>query len=243
MIAQQAGAAAHRFTGRDARRAVIAFVLMTVGLTAILAIDIAPSQGALAVGDVAVGDIRAPRTTSYESAILTAEAVQQARLGVEPQYDFTAAQANALASQQALGLGRLVAPVDAAFAAAIGEEERQALLQTVIPELSDASRSVLVGVLLERWAAIRDEAGRVLDSLLRSELRDTQVADVRASLAGRMGGDLDEGERALAAELIAPLVVPNSSFSRQLTSQAEDRAAAERDESLDTENRIPPGTG
>jgi len=197
---------------------------MTAALTAILAVDIAPSQGALAVGDVALGDIRAPRTTSYESDILTAEAIQEARLAVEPQYDFTAAQSSTLAAQQAAALVRLVAPVDAAFAA-ITDDERVALLGSVLPELSDAGRTVLIGLSRERWTAARDEAGRVLDSLLRSELRDTQVAPIRSSLAGRMGSDLDEGERALAAELIAPLVVPNSSFSELLTSQARDRAA------------------
>ena len=223
MIAQHAPTA-HRLTGRDARRGLIAFLLMTAALTAILAVDIAPSQGVLAVGDIALGDIRAPRTTSYESDILTAEAIQEARLAVEPQYDFTAAQSSTLAAQQAAALVRLVAPVDAAFAA-ITDDERVALLGSVLPELSDAGRTVLVGLSRERWTAARDEAGRVLDSLLRSELRDTQVAPIRSSLAGRMGSDLDEGERALAAELIAPLVVPNSSFSELLTSQARDRAA------------------
>ena len=223
MIAQHAPTA-HRLTGRDARRGLIAFLLMTAALTAILAVDIAPSQGALAVGDVALGDIRAPRTTSYESDILTAEAIQEARLAVEPQYDFTAAQSSTLAAQQAAALVRLVAPVDAAFAA-ITDDERVALLGSVLPELSDAGRTVLIGLSRERWTAARDEAGRVLDSLLRSELRDTQVAPIRSSLAGRMGSDLDEGERALAAQLIAPLVVPNSSFSELLTSQARDRAA------------------
>ncbi len=225
MIAQQAGSAALRFTGRDARRAVIAFVLMTMSLTTILAADITPSQGALAVGDVAIGDIRAPRATSYDSAILTAEAVQKARLAVEPQYDFSAAQANSLASQQAAALARLAAPVNAAYASTLTKEERLALLQTVVPGLTEASRKTLIGLSEDRWTAVGEEAARVLDSLLRSELRDTQVAPIRSSLAGRFGGDLDDGERALAAELIGPLVVPNSSFSDQLTSQARDRAA------------------
>jgi hypothetical protein len=225
MIAQHTGTAAQRFTGRDARRAVVAFVFLTAGLTAILAIDIVPSRGALAVGVVAAADIRAPATRTFESELLTAQAIQAARDGVEPQYDFTAAQATALAAQQAAALDRLVAPVEAAFNAAIPDDERVKLLETVLSGLSDSARAVLVELVPERWTAVRDEATRVLDSLLRSELLDTQVAPVRASLAGRMGGDLDEGERALAAELIAPLVVANSSFSEVLTSQARDRAA------------------
>ncbi len=43
-----------------------------------------------------------------------------------------------------------------------------------------------------RWAAVRTEAARVLDATLRTELRDTEVADTRTRLAGRMAGGLDE---------------------------------------------------
>lgn len=71
---------------------------------------------------------------------------------------------------------------------------------------------------------VRDEAGRVLDTVERSELRDTEVAAVRARLAGRMVG-LSQAEAELAAQLIASLVVPNSSYSEELTNQARDRAA------------------
>ena len=63
--------------------------------------------------------------------------------------------------------------------------------------------------------AVRTEAARVLDATLRTELRDTEVAETRTRLAGRMAGGLDEAERMLAAELIAPLVVANSSFSQE----------------------------
>ena len=41
-----------------------------------------------------------------------------------------------------------------------------------------------------------------------------------------MAGGLDGKERALAAELISPLVVPNSSFDAELTQQERDRRAA-----------------
>ena len=42
-----------------------------------------------------------------------------------------------------------------------------------------------------------------------------------ASLAGLMAGGLDEAERMLAAELISPLVVPNSTFSAELTERGQ----------------------
>ena len=42
-----------------------------------------------------------------------------------------------------------------------------------------------------------------------------------------MAGGLDDDERTLAAELIAPLVVANSSFSPDLTQQAQQDRGAE----------------
>ena len=42
-----------------------------------------------------------------------------------------------------------------------------------------------------------------------------------------MAGDLDEAERMLAGELINPLVVPNSTFSAELTNAAKAKAADE----------------
>jgi putative nucleotidyltransferase with HDIG domain len=83
----------------------------------------------------------------------------------------------------------------------------------------------LQGLDTARWTAVRDEAARILDATERTELRDTEVAETRAKIGSRMGGDLDEAERMLAAELIAPLIVPNSSFDQALTDQARDRAA------------------
>lgn len=225
MIAQHA-AGTTRFTGRDARRAAIAFLALVAALTVILGIDIVPSRVSLAVGDIAASDIRAPRAGSYTSDILTAEQRREAEAAVEPQYDYRPDKANAVAAQQAALYSRFVAPVDAAFSAELTEEERTTLLGSVLPELSADGWAALVGLTMDRWMALRDEAGRVLDLVERSELRDTDVAVVRNGLPGRIAGDLSEGERALAAELIGPLVAPNSSFSAELTRLEREKAAA-----------------
>jgi putative nucleotidyltransferase with HDIG domain len=65
----------------------------------------------------------------------------------------------------------------------------------------------------------------VLDATERAELRDDKVAQVKVGLSGQMAGGLDEGERTLAAEIISPLIVPNSSFSQDMTDQARNQAA------------------
>jgi putative nucleotidyltransferase with HDIG domain len=144
---------------------------------------------------------------------------------VPPQFDYTADNAIAIANEQATAFTERVRRVDTAFATDLSAEERTALLETAIPGLSETGRATLQAIDAPRWAAVRTEAARVLDATLRTELRDTQVADTRAGIAGRMGGDLDEAERMLAGEIIRPLIIPNSSFSQTLWVQEQDRAA------------------
>ena len=67
--------------------------------------------------------------------------------------------------------------------------------------------------------------GAVLDTVERAELRDTEVASIRDGIETRFAGDLSAAETSLGAALIQPLVVPNSSFSEELTAQARSRAA------------------
>ena len=118
--------------------------------------------------------------------------------------------------------------VDTTFAADLPADQRASLLETAIADLSTEARDTLVALEPGDWPIVRTESARVLDALLRAELRDTTVAETRTRLAGLMAGGLDAAQRALAAELIGPLVVPNASFSATLTAQAEARAAARR---------------
>ncbi|MEX1172097.1 MAG: HDIG domain-containing metalloprotein [Chloroflexota bacterium] len=218
----------NRFTRNDAARFGIATTILVVAMTAILGVDFLPQQPLrLQVGDVAPAEIVAPRALDFESEVLTTEAREQARAAVPPQYDFTSDKAIAIAAQQEQAYETRVARVDGAFDLEITSDDRRAFLETAIPDLSDGARTTLVGLERDRWTTIREEAARILSATLNAELRDTDVEVTRTRLAGRMGGDLNEAERMLAAELIGPLVVPNSSFSESAWQAARDAAAAE----------------
>jgi cyclic-di-AMP phosphodiesterase PgpH len=224
MLTQRAPVLA-RFTRIDAMRLAVAATSLVVALTAILAFDLPAAPVRYEIGEVIREDITAPRAVSFDSTTLTEDARRTARAAVPFQFDFTADNAIAIANEQAAAFSERVGRVDTAFATDLTPEERTALLETAIPGLSDTSQEALLAIDAPRWAAVRTEAARVLDATLRTELRDTQVAETRATIGGRMGGDLDEAERMLAAEIIGPLVVPNSSFDETLTDQARDRAA------------------
>ena len=225
MLAHGAEDAA-RFTRSDAGRLIIAALLLIVAVGSILGSSLMPSPVQLEVGDLVPADIRAPRTLSFTSDIQTARAREAARAAVEPQYDYSSERAIAIAAEQLDSFRRSISPLETAFDPRNDEETRRSLLELAIPQLSADARATLVALSPDRWPAVRDEAARILDVTERAELRDTEVAFERTRLADRMAGGLDQPERALAAELIAPLVVPNSSFSAQLRDQERDRRAA-----------------
>jgi putative nucleotidyltransferase with HDIG domain len=220
-----------RFTRGDASRLLIASLILIASMTAILGSDILPDEPLqVNAGELAPRDIVAPRAIDFVSVVQTSQARAAARAAVEPQYDFTSENAIAIAEEQQLAFERRVQRIDTTFAADLGTDERAALLETAVPGLSETAAETLVGLDAARWAALRTEAARVLDATLRTELRDTQVAEARTGLSGRMAGGLDESERMLAAELISPLLVPNSSFSPGNTALARDRAAEDVEE-------------
>jgi putative nucleotidyltransferase with HDIG domain len=225
MLAHGAEDAA-RFTRSDAGRLIIAALLLIVAVGSILGSSLMPSPVQLEIGDLVPADIRAPRTLSFTSAIQTEQARKAARIAVEPQYDYSSERAIAIAAEQLDAFRRSISPLETAFDPQTDDETRRSLLELAIPQLSTDARATLLALSPDRWPAVRDEAARILDVTERAELRDTVVAFERTRLADRMAGGLDQPERALAAELIAPLVVPNSSFSSQLDALERDRRAA-----------------
>jgi cyclic-di-AMP phosphodiesterase PgpH len=226
MLTQRLDAFA-RFTRHDAARFVIATGILVAVLTAILGADILPQEAlSLATGDLAPRDIVAPKAVEFESAARTEAERAAAADAVDPQYDFTSENAAAIAMEQQLAFERRVSRVDTTFAADLPDDQRSSLLETAVLDLPEDQTATLAALEPGRWAIVRTESARVLDSLLRTQLLDTAVAETRTRLAGLMAGGLDTKERELAAALISPLVVPNSSFDAELTQQERDRRAA-----------------
>ena len=214
------------FTRRDFWRLIAASALLVAAMSLILGLDVIPAQPQLEAGKPAPSLVQAPRAGEYTSAVLTKQARDAASKAVDPQYDFTSVGAVAVAAQQARVFDQTVAAVDAAFASGVTDKQRQSILTDALPDLGTGEHTTLLSLTAARWSAVRAEAARVLDSYERAELRDSQVAAVRQGVANRLAGDLNADERALAAALISPLIVGNSTFSPDRTTQAQDAAAA-----------------
>ena len=222
----QRPARATPFTRRDLVRLLISSILLIIALTAVLASDIIPSKLNATVGQVATADIVAPRATTYVSETLTQQARDTASQAVAPQYDYTPAKGDTVAQAATVVLNTAITPVDAAFSAALTDTARKALLKNAIPGLSDESLATLLAMAPDRWPTVRAEARRLLDQLERSELRDSDLASTKANLAGLVLGGLQASERQLVAELVAPVLTANSSYSAALTTEARLQAAA-----------------
>jgi cyclic-di-AMP phosphodiesterase PgpH len=214
------------FTRRDIGRLVAASVLLIVAMSAILGLDVLPAQPSLELGMPAPAVVQAPRAAAYTSEVLTEQARQAASDNVDPQYTYTAAGAAAVAAQQARAFEQEAQVVDAAYAPGVTDLGRQAILASALGNLTSADRKTLMNLTAERWSAVRTEAARVLSSLETSELRDSELALTQANLTDRIAGGLSPDEISLAASIVRPLLVPNSTYSEQLTTQAKAAAAA-----------------
>jgi membrane-associated HD superfamily phosphohydrolase len=224
MLSQRAVEASSIFTRRDLSRLAIAAALLVAALSGIFALDLFPRPLEIQVGDVASADIVAPRTDGYVSKIQTQADKDAASTAVAPVYDYSSEKALRIAGVQLKAFEDRVKTVDTAFDPATKTDVRSALLEAALPGLTEDARVTLVGLKPDRWKAVRAEASRVLDATEIAELKDSSVDQVKVGLTGQMAGGLDEGERTLAAQMIAPLVVPNSSYSPELTAQAKVKA-------------------
>jgi putative nucleotidyltransferase with HDIG domain len=210
---------------REASRLGVAAIALVVVLTTILGIGFVPQRLQVVVGTVAAADIVAPRAHEYVSTVETNLRKDAARKAVGPVYDFTTSKASATADKQLIAFEERVRPIDQAFAPTTPEDQKKTLLEAALAASPGPVRATLLALTPDRWTAVRAESSRVLEATERGELRDSQVASVQAQLSGQMAGGLELDERTLAAEIIAPLIVPNSSFSAILTEQEREKQA------------------
>jgi hypothetical protein len=222
-VLTRAAESAASFGRRDAVRLMAVSSLVVLLLGGILSFNTPPSSLPTGVGDIAPARLLAPQTVSFESAVLTKEAQDNAQAQVPFQYDFSPERAAAIAVEQATAFEQAVAPLTVAFAVIPPD---QTTLASALPALGNEDRATLLGLSADRWAVLRAEATRVLAQVERTELRDTELAATRAGLAARMLAGLSGAEQHLAAAIVAPLVVPNSSYSESLTISARAAAAA-----------------
>jgi putative nucleotidyltransferase with HDIG domain len=174
-------------------------------------------------GEVSPRDFTAPRTQTYESAVLTEQRRQAAAESVLPVYS---PPDPAIARQQ----------VDALRAAlnfitrtrddtTVPYAQRQTALAS-IPGLSLSAESInrILTIDSARWGTLREESVTVLQRTLRGVIRESDVETVRRGVPSLVNFSLSETDVNLVAELIQPFIIANSLYSPELTESARQSA-------------------
>ncbi|HEX7490746.1 MAG TPA: HDIG domain-containing protein [Candidatus Limnocylindrales bacterium] len=228
------------FGKRDAIRLVVAALLIVLALAAGVPGDLSPVSPGYADGAVATADIRAPRDAAVPNDIETQAAAAVRASSVPPQYDFTVDRALLIASAKVADLQLALKPLDDAFSQSGTADVRrvalQAALPTALPTLSLDNRTALLALEPARWIEVEKAAEGALYAGEQVEIRDTDLASIRSSLAARYLGAyaLSVAEAQLAGAIATPFFVANSTYSASLTDQAGKQAAADQQPVVDS---------
>ncbi|GAB4565260.1 MAG: HDIG domain-containing protein [Anaerolineae bacterium] len=198
-------------------------VLASLVLTARLPLD---QQVSLQVGDVSPRDIRSPRQISFESAVLTERAREQAARSVPDIYDPPQAR---IRREQVARAKEVLDYITSIRQDEYASQEQKIAWINAIPDvvLSREIAEEILELSEDSWNRIVDEVPAVLDRVMREEIREGQVAQHQQRVPSMISLSLSDEEAIVAAEIVRTLIRPNSFFNAERT-QAEREAARER---------------
>ena len=191
-----------------------------VASAVIVALPLAPGAGVnLSIGESATSDILAPAPITYASDVLTERARTVAAAAVPDVYDPPDAR---VARQQVLLLRDVLDYINSVRADTFAVREQQQADLLAIQSLTvqaDDARQILAfnGA---AWTNVQGEALTVLEQLMRSQVRNDQVNEVRRSVPARVSVNLSEVQASIVTALVADLIAPNSFFNEAATQSA-----------------------
>lgn len=178
---------------------------------------------ALEEGQVARQDYQAPQSITYVSQVLTEQKQEEAEHNILPIY--SAPDTN-IARQQLERLRATLVYINSVRADAYATAE-QKLVDLAALDYIQLDQETWRKILLEpemRWQAIAQEAAVVLEKVMSSTIQPESLSDARNRALSLVSLSLTEKEAALAAELAAALVAPNSLYSEEMTQAARQEA-------------------
>jgi putative nucleotidyltransferase with HDIG domain len=185
----------------------------------VLPLSLRPTYLPLHVGQVSTQDIQAPANVEYVSSVATNQARDAAERGVSPIY--TAPDQNIARKQ----IARLRTALDAITNVRSDPSATQEQKHGSLASLSDLgfdsnTIDLILGLSDVRWAAVEQDALRVLEQIVRSPVREDNIESVRAGVFSAVSFVLTDEQSAIVVALVTPLIVPNSFFSPELTDTA-----------------------
>ena len=215
-----------RETFRELRIFLFA-ILLTLGMTAILSFNVVwSSQVNVVVGEPAPDDVFAPRSHSYSSTVLTEEAREQARNAV-PEI-FTPLNPS-IGREQLAEVNNLFDFVDTVRNDTLATaEEKVAYLQSIVGlEISNDVALDMLAVSQSEFEAVRSEIRRIVDDLMREEIREDELEEYRRVARRQASLGLNPAQGDIVSGLAWQFIAPTVFRDDEATAAARDAAAAE----------------
>lgn len=205
----------------DRRTGILAVGIGALSLLLTLIIT-QPSGGSVQVtaGDEASVTYRAPRTVTYKSDLKTAEAEQKA---VDSVVAVTRADLTA-ANQQESKAATSFAAIAAARASSEPAESRVATVRAIVPSLSAADTTALLGLPEPQWQEVQNITRSVITQLQATELDAASLSQADQLAASRIPASAAPEIHPLATTLAADLLIPNVVEDTEATEAARTKA-------------------
>lgn len=204
------------------------FVFGVLGVIVILAVPVYTRQSdvLLELNDVANQDILAPYTLSYTSEILTQQARDESASEVGTVYD----PPDSKVARRQLETLRAVL----GFISSIRQDEytdreqKISDLQQIQHFQPDVEQSeAFLDMSENRWQVLQLESVAVLEQVMRSEIRDYEMEEVRRAIPALVNISFPDEEAELVILLASSAVAPNALYNEEATMLARDQAREE----------------
>ena len=188
-------------------------------LSLVLPISLRQETSLLNIGDVAFQDINAPRTFSYESTILTEQAQNDAEKSVQPIY----LAADPSITRKQVEKLRVVLN----YISAVRSDSYSTLGQKIsdVQKISDLTISSETAESIfslddQKWADIQEESLYLLEEMMRNSIREDQIATMQRNVSTQISFDFSETESGIINDIVTQMIVANSLYSNDATSEA-----------------------
>ncbi|MBC7237807.1 MAG: hypothetical protein H5T69_18345, partial [Chloroflexi bacterium] len=210
---------------RRVLRALLLALLLWVSWSATHILYRSPDHLSVQVGDVSPRNIRAPRQVTYISDLRTEDARELAAAKVADVYVGPDME---IALQQIDRLRKVCEYVEVIRLDPFATQDAKVELIREIPDL-DLTTSAILKILEmddKEWEGAVEEAARVLDNIMREEIRPNQVADARHRAQRLTTYALTADQRMAVLALVQGMIVPNTFLDAEQTA-ARRRSARE----------------
>lgn len=205
-------------TSRNGRLWIFTAV-MTLLFTLVFSVNVVIGNSLnLTAGERAEEDVDAPFSTSFISEVQTRKAREQAMATVPDIY--SGIDLGVLRTQINL-IQDVFNYIDVVRADALADQEtRLRYLNAVeVLDLTPEMAEQILSLSTSEWAAVKSDVTRIVDSVMRNEIRDnsSDALSARDSVHTRISIILNPIQEAVVTNLAAQLIVPNTFLDEQAT--------------------------